>query len=110
MDIKDKIKQIRNNNKLSQKEFASLLGETQQSISQFENGERIPGTAVLIKLSEKLKINLNWLLLDIGDMELSEYESSVHLNEKIKFLEKEVQVYREILEMNDLIKKKPEKR
>jgi len=109
MLINDKIKKIRSEKKLTQQEFAKLLNTTRQSIGLIEIGDRAPSLKFITTLADKLKINLNWLLLDIGDMELTEYESAVHLQEKNKFLEKEVQVYREILEINQLIKNKKKK-
>ncbi len=41
------IKEIRNENKLTQQEFASLFGVTYQAVSKWENGKNIPDIAIL---------------------------------------------------------------
>jgi len=109
MKLEDKIKRIRKKNKLSQSQFSNIIGCTRQAISNIELGNNPPSLKFLLSLSEKFNINLNWLLRDIGNMELTEYENTMHLQEKVQFLEKEINVYREILDLNQLIKNKKKK-
>jgi len=109
MSLIKNIKLIRKKHNLTQKQLADLLDFSRQAINQIESGMKFPSYKFFYNIATKLNINLNWLILNIGNMELSEYEKTIQLEEKIQFLEKEVQVYREILEMNQLIKNKKKK-
>lgn len=54
---------------LKQKEIAKRLGvKTQQSVSLWFRGERLPGADHLIDIADLFKISLDWLLLGKGDM------------------------------------------
>ncbi len=56
------IKKIRKDNHLTQKEFADLFGVTYQAVSKWENGLNIPDIAILKKISEQFKVDINDLL------------------------------------------------
>ena len=99
MNIGKRIKEIRQKYELSQKEFARKLNEIRQTVSFIENDDRLPSSKMIIKIAEEFNVNPSWLLLGKGSMLLSESESTEELLTKIKVLEKEVQVLREILEM-----------
>lgn len=55
--------------KMKQKDLASLLGVSENSMSAYKKGEAIPGTEKLASLSEELRVSLDWLLFGEGDME-----------------------------------------
>lgn len=56
------IKQIREENHLTQKEFADQLNVTFQAVSKWERGKNIPDIAVLKEISEKFHVNVDELL------------------------------------------------
>lgn len=59
--IGKKIKQLRIENKISQKELIEVLNISQASLSAYENGNKLPSLEVLIKISNFFKISLDWL-------------------------------------------------
>lgn len=56
------IKTERLNREMTQKELATLLGVTQDSISLWEKGKRIPDTQYVIQLSRIFGISTDYLL------------------------------------------------
>lgn len=56
------IKEIRQNNNLTQKELADKLGVTYQAVSKWENGKNIPDIATLKLISEEFNVNIDEIL------------------------------------------------
>lgn len=56
------IKEIRLNNKLTQKELADKLGVTFQAVSKWENGKNIPDIAILKRMCELYNMDINEIL------------------------------------------------
>lgn len=56
------IKQIREENHLTQKELADLLGVTFQAVSKWENGKNIPDIAILKQISDEFHVNIDEIL------------------------------------------------
>jgi len=56
------IKNIREENNLTQKELADKLGVTFQAVSKWENGKNIPDIAILKQISEEFHINIDEIL------------------------------------------------
>lgn len=74
MEISEKIKYIREIEKLNQKEFAEKLNVTQSTISKYEKNERTPDFHVLKNLFDVFNVNPDWIffntepiLLDVDD-------------------------------------------
>ena len=57
------IKQIRKDNKLTQKELAKKLGVSDKAISKWETGVSIPDTTMLVPLAELLGVTVTELLM-----------------------------------------------
>ena len=62
--IGERFRQLRG--EMTQPEFADLIGSTKQNISKYEKNIMMPGGDVLIRLSQRLNVNLNWLLMGCG--------------------------------------------
>ncbi len=62
MNLDEKIKKIRKDNKMSQEELAEILNVTRQTISNWENGKNYPDIETLVKISDKFNISLDILL------------------------------------------------
>lgn len=62
METKDVILQLRNQDKLSQEELAEKLFVTRQAVSRWENGETLPNTETLKRLSALFDVSINTLL------------------------------------------------
>ena len=62
METKDVILQLRNRDNLSQEELAEKLFVTRQAVSRWENGETLPNTETLKRLSALFDVSINTLL------------------------------------------------
>ena len=56
------IKQIRQDNNLTQKDLADKLGVTYQAVSKWENGKNVPDIATLKEISELFNTNIEEIL------------------------------------------------
>ena len=68
LKMKERIKQIRLELGMSQGDFANEINVVQQQLSKYERGENKPSADFLIKLIEKINVNVNWLLTGKGTM------------------------------------------
>lgn len=59
-----RLAELRMAKKISQKDLAAQIGYSQNMISQWENGTRDPGTAVLKKLSKYFNVSIDYLLCE----------------------------------------------
>ena len=64
MDIGDKIKKIRREKNLTQKELAQKLGTSPQNLAQYENGKRNPKLKTIRQLADALNVPLYELVTD----------------------------------------------
>ncbi len=62
VDFGDRLRKLRKERKLTQKELANLIGVKNSVISFYEVGDRKPSLEVLIKLSNALHISTDILL------------------------------------------------
>lgn len=62
--VKKRLKDIRENLKLNQSQFADKLGISQAAISQFEDGKRVPSIETLDKIAKSLGMTVTSLLSD----------------------------------------------
>lgn len=60
--IGNRIKQLRLENGLTQKEFALLLNLNDSTISLYENGKRIPEHDIIMKIANHYGVTTDWLL------------------------------------------------
>jgi transcriptional regulator with XRE-family HTH domain len=60
--IGQRIRQRRENLKLTQKQLADALGLTPQHISAIEQDKRLPSIASLAKFAEQLGVNIDYLV------------------------------------------------
>lgn len=63
--IGQRIKEIRIERNLTQKELANLLGVAQNTISQYEKGTANASVEVIVRLSQILQTTTDFLLLGI---------------------------------------------
>jgi transcriptional regulator with XRE-family HTH domain len=66
--MNEQLKHLRQTLKLKQSEIAEALGIALKSWQQYESGAMTPGGNVLEALHNKLKVNLNWLVSNKGEM------------------------------------------
>ena len=56
------LKELRDRNKISQKDLASRLGVAQNTLSNWENGNRHPDPEMLTKIADYFDVSLDYLL------------------------------------------------
>lgn len=59
--VGDRLKELRNIKKMTQKEFSIFLGIPQPSVSAYENSKNSPTIEVLIDIANKCDVSLDWL-------------------------------------------------
>ena len=57
----ERLRQLREENKLSQKELAKYLGVTGRTISYYEYGKRFPSPETLNRIADYFNVSLDWL-------------------------------------------------
>lgn len=82
MEIFEKIKFIRESEKLNQKEFAEKLNITQSTISKYEKDERTPDFYVLKNLFEVFNVNPDWIFSDIEPAFLDVDDNNISIQNK----------------------------
>lgn len=85
MNLDEKIKKIRKDNKMSQDDLAEVLNVTRQTISNWENGKNYPDIETLIEISNKFNISLDILLKENMNM-VKEIDKNVKNTKKYKLI------------------------
>ena len=57
-----RIKQLRQEHDITQKELADFLGVTPKAVSFYELGQRMPSNEMILKLAQKFVLKVNFLL------------------------------------------------
>lgn len=81
MSISNRLREVMEYKGLSIKAFAELLDMPYRTLQNYLLNERDPSAEVLIKISDVLNVDLNWLMRNEGEMFYSSINSS-KLNEK----------------------------
>lgn len=68
--MKNRIKQIRKSNGMTQVEFGEKVGVKGNTITNYENGIRTPTDAVILSICREFDINEEWLRTGKGEMKL----------------------------------------
>lgn len=66
--MKERIKQIRKNERLTQTEFGERIGVKGNTITNYETGLRNPTDAVIKAICREFNVNETWLRTGEGDM------------------------------------------
>ena len=61
MEFGSRLKQVREENKISQEDLAELVQVSRQSVSKWENNECYPTVEKLLMISIKLNVSIDWL-------------------------------------------------
>ena len=75
MNFGDKLKMLRNGQKMTQQQLATRLGVAKSVVSYYESGDRFPSYDVLIKIARTFHVTTDYLLdierrrvLDVSDL------------------------------------------
>ena len=88
-----RVEEVRMENHLTQKEFASKIGYTTNQVDYVEVGKVNPSRQYLRKIATTFSVNFDWLLTGKGEKEMKEVEVSEEL---ISWLRKSPDVVREL--------------
>lgn len=66
--MKERLKQIRNSQKLNQSKFAEALGVSVSNIQSYEIGRRVPSDSFIQLICNKYGVNETWLRTGEGEM------------------------------------------
>lgn len=79
VEFGERLKVLRKEKRLTQKQLAAMIGVQHSVISFYEVGDRIPSVEVVIKLSSALHVTTDYLLgvekrdiIDISDLSLGD--------------------------------------
>ena len=87
--ISQRIKELRLENHLTQKELSDCIGLTPKMISFYELGQRVPPSDILLKLADKFQVSTDYLLgNDEPTTEKPDAPSKRDMNDLAKFLNK----------------------
>ncbi len=103
--IRKRIKEVRKEHHLTQKEFADKIGYSEIQIHSAESGKISPSRQFLRKVSSTFSVNYSWIISGKGGKELEKVKIKEEL---IEWLEKNPDVVRE-LEIRSGVKDTPEK-
>ena len=67
-EIKDRIKKIRKEKKMTQEDFLKKLGLARNSIANYEIGRREPTNAIIVSICREFDVNEEWLRTGEGEM------------------------------------------
>lgn len=82
ISLGDRIKQLRKSQNLTQQAFAKALGISAGYVSEIEQGNKMPGSEVLLSLKQVFHINTDWLLTGEGEMERGKKEKPLMVCEE----------------------------
>lgn len=90
MDIGKRIKMIRKELKLTQKDFGVRIGIASNTITGYETGVRLPSPQVIRSICREFNVNEEWLSTGEGEMFRSLEENAMAAIDRIMFGENEL--------------------
>ena len=101
MLIGDRVRFIRKNHKLKQKDFAEILGISQTHVSKIENGADVPSDRLINLISATFDINKEWLETGNGNI-----TSDINIDKEMQQLKFQLRMLLDSKEKNseDVIK------
>lgn len=80
MALKDRIKEARQNNSLTQEQLANKLGIAKSTLAGYETGSREPGIGMVAKIMHVLNVDANYLWQDETDFPMQvSYDEMQHI-------------------------------
>lgn len=65
--MKDRIKKVRKDNRLTQVEFGEKIGVKGNTVTNYETGLRTPTDAVLLSICREFSVDQEWLKNGVGE-------------------------------------------
>ncbi len=90
MSVNLRLKEVLKIKELNIKQFSEQLEMPYRTVQNYLLNERNPKAEALVKISQKMNVNLNWLLLNEGDM----FKNSINENKLTEQETKLIENYR----------------
>ncbi|MCQ6527889.1 helix-turn-helix domain-containing protein [Bacillus mycoides] len=71
MEMKDRIKQIRIDNKMSQETFGKEIDLTKGTVSKIENGKAFPGRETIERISKRFNVTTDYIYGESEEKDLT---------------------------------------
>ena len=91
VNMGEKLKQLRQNKKMTQKQVADRLGLAVSAVSSYESGTRYPSYEALIKLAAMFHVSTDYLLgiagrtsIDVTGLDSAEIELLAQIADKFR--------------------------
>lgn len=95
MNMGDKLKSLRTEKKLTQKQVSDMIGLAISAVSSYESGSRYPSYNVLVKLARIFHVSTDYLLgmtdkrnIDVTGLDDEEIELVSRLVDKLRLIRK----------------------
>ncbi|HJF75028.1 MAG TPA: helix-turn-helix domain-containing protein [Gallibacterium anatis] len=87
MSISNRLREVMEYKGLNIKAFAKLLDVPYRTLQNYLLNERVPSVEVLIKISQSMNIDLNWLMLGVGEMFCCEFNNKELTERELNLLQ-----------------------
>ncbi|MCD2492767.1 helix-turn-helix domain-containing protein [Lacrimispora sp. NSJ-141] len=102
--MKDRIRMLRKSLKLTQTKFGEIVGVKGNTITNYENGLRMPSDAVIFSICREFDVNEDWLRNGLGDMfiqktrgeQIAEFAADVLKDEEDSFRHRFIEALAEL--------------
>lgn len=84
--ISARLKQLRNELRLSQTDFGKKIGKNYHSVMRWELGRVVPPSNVLMHISELFNVNINWLKNGDGEIFYNTNSNNVSDKENVSYV------------------------
>ena len=85
ISVRERIKEVKDDNSMNQKEFAQSIGIQQSDLSSYLSGKKNIGITLINRICLEYSINRHWMLTELGDKKDS-LEKSIEESETVKEL------------------------
>lgn len=102
MTLGERIKKMRKGLNLTQQEFASQIGTTQNVLANYESGRRNPSASAFNNICKTFNVSETWLRTGAGDMFLPKPENTIdEIVREYGLDDLDRQIIKEFVELSD---------
>jgi len=96
--FKDRLRFLRENKKITQKELAKLINVAESTVSMYERGEREPSFEIAVRLANLFNVSIDYLLGRTDDPTPPQQTSSPQFNIPSWATHKDIRDFKKMLE------------
>lgn len=84
MEVKDRIRDVREKNQLNRVKFAYRIGISESGLRKLESGENNPSEQTIRAICSEFNVNRTWLETGTGQMQMPEAEDDELIDEVMR--------------------------